>query len=118
MAATATEEPADAETPSGSVALAKIVNHPTDNCEADDPSAQTKAADAAATSSRPETLLDGIARLKREQKILKKEKQVIQKALRNAEKRRKRIKDKAKLLTDADLAQVIAMRAAGPAAGP
>lgn len=57
-------------------------------------------------------LLAGIARLKEEQKALKAEKKRIQKELRNQEKKRARLRSKAKQLTDEDLLQVLNLRAA------
>jgi len=67
----------------------------------------------AATSSGD--LLPAIARLKAQQNALRAEKQKVSKELRNAEKRRQRLKRKAKQLTDCDLLQVMQLRAAGKA---
>ena len=56
-------------------------------------------------------LLGGIARLKAEQKALREERKRVTKELRNAEKKRQRLKRKAKELTDKDLLEVLELRA-------
>ena len=48
--------------------------------------------------------------MKAEQKKLREDKKALSKSLRNAEKRRSRLKQRAKALTDADLLAVISLR--------
>ena len=60
-------------------------------------------------------LLAGIAKLKEEQKALRNERKRVAKELKNAEKKRSRLKAKAKQLTDEDLLQVLHLRAAAKA---
>ena len=60
-------------------------------------------------------LLAGIAKLKAEQKALKAEKKRVAKELKNQEKKRARLKTKAKQLTDEDLLQVLNLRAVSKA---
>ena len=55
-------------------------------------------------------LLDEIAKLKKEQKDARDAKKEVSKQLRNAERRRKRLKQRAKQLSDADLLAVISLR--------
>ena len=55
-------------------------------------------------------LLDEISVLKEQQKKAREEKQAITKELRNANRRRQRLKRRAKALTDADLLAVISLR--------
>ena len=57
-------------------------------------------------------LLNSIGRLKEEQAALRVEKKKVAKALKNAEKRRSRLKKKARQLSDTDLVAVLQMRAA------
>ena len=57
-------------------------------------------------------LLNSIGRLKEEQAALRAEKKKVGKALKNAEKRRSRLKKKARQLSDTDLVAVLQMRAA------
>ena len=57
-----------------------------------------------------EALLNSIDRLKREQKAMKDHKKKLTKDLRNAEKRRSRLKKRARQLSDADLVAVLQMR--------
>jgi hypothetical protein len=59
-------------------------------------------------------LLKQIASLKAEQKELRAKKKKISQTLRNAERRRSRLRKKAKLLSDADLVDVLRMRASNP----
>ena len=74
-------------------------------------SAMPAAAVAAASSSAPpEDLRANILKLKQEAQKLKEEKHKVHKALRNAEKKRTRLKRKARELTDADLVQVLKLR--------
>lgn len=61
-------------------------------------------------------LLPEIERLKAEQKRIRAEREKIRKDLKNAEKRRSRLKRKAKQLSDGDLLQVMQMRTAEKAA--
>ena len=58
----------------------------------------------------PEDLRAHIATLKQQAQNLKAEKTKVNKALRNAEKKRARLKRKARELTDADLLQVLKLR--------
>ena len=57
-----------------------------------------------------ESLLDAIKRLKEEQASMKIAKRDLQRQLKNACKRRQRLKKRARQLTDADLIEVIHMR--------
>ena len=59
-------------------------------------------------------LLKQIASLKAEQKELRAKKKKISQTLRNAERRRSRLRKKAKLLSDADLVDVLRVRASNP----
>lgn len=59
-----------------------------------------------------EGLLSSIDRLKREQKAMKEQKKKLTKDLRNAEKRRSRLKKRARQLSDTDLVAVLQMRGA------
>ena len=59
---------------------------------------------------RPEPLLSGIARLKAEQTHLRAERKRVVKELKNAEKRRTRLRKRARQLSDADLIAVLQMR--------
>jgi hypothetical protein len=74
-----------------------------------------EAADLAAAAGQ-DSLLDAIAALKSEQKALRTQRRQVAKDLKNAERRRSRLKKRARLLSDQDLAQVISMRAAAGAA--
>ena len=56
--------------------------------------------------------MNSIGRLKEEQAALRAEKKKVAKALKNAEKRRSRLKKKARQLSDGDLVAVLHMRAA------
>lgn len=68
----------------------------------------------AAASSRAgdpgKSIIDDIAALRAQQKKLKDDKKVLTKNLRNAERRRSRLKKRAKALSDADLLAVISLR--------
>ena len=68
-------------------------------------------AGGASSNSPGSELLSGIARLKAEQKALRDERKRVSKELRNAEKKRQRLKRKAKELTDKDLLEVLELRA-------
>ena len=57
-------------------------------------------------------LLNSIGRLKEEQTALRAERKIVAKALKNAEKRRSRVKEKARQLSDTDVVAVLHMRAA------
>lgn len=57
-----------------------------------------------------EEVIPAILRLKQEQLALSLEKRRVAKELKNAERRRARLRRKARQLTDTDLASVIAMR--------
>ena len=63
-------------------------------------------------SSEGEHILQEILALKAEQKRAREEKCKITKELRNAEKRRQRLKKRAKQLSDADLLAVMTLRSA------
>ena len=56
--------------------------------------------------------MTSIDRLKEEQAALRAEKKKVAKALKNAEKRRSRLKKKARQLSDTDLVAVLQIRAA------
>ena len=56
------------------------------------------------------TILPEIQRLKQEQKALQEQKKAIQKDLRNAERRRSRLKKRARQLSDEDLVAVFQLR--------
>lgn len=66
------------------------------------------------TAATGTNLLDQIAALKAEQKELRAKKKKVSQTLRNAERRRSRLRKKAKLLSDADLVDVLRMRATAP----
>ena len=68
------------------------------------------AASSSGAVAPPEDLRANITRLKEEAKTLKVEKVKVSKALRNAEKKRSRLKRKARELTDEDLVQVLQLR--------
>jgi hypothetical protein len=59
-------------------------------------------------------LLDQIAALKAEQKEMRTKKKQLSQTLRNAERRRTRLRKKAKLLSDNDLLDVLRMRGSDP----
>ena len=61
-----------------------------------------------------EALEASIRRLKAEQKAMRESKTKINKDLKNAEKRRSRLKKRARQLSDADLVAVLQMRASAP----
>ena len=61
-------------------------------------------------------LLAEIALLKQQQKDLRDERKRVQKDLKNAERKRTRLRKKARQLSDSDLIAVLAMRHDGPAA--
>ena len=81
---------------------------------------------AASSSDQPadpgKSILDDITALKAQQKRLRDEKKALTRNLRNAERRRSRLKKRAKALSDADLLAVISLRnhekALGTAAQP
>ena len=70
-----------------------------------------KRASASSSGGAGSELLDSIERLKKQQRDLKAEKKRIATQLKNAEKRRSRLRRKAKLLSDQDLVEVLQMRA-------
>ena len=88
------------------------------------PAAEATVADTrSGASAGPGTgseLLESIERLKKQQRDLKTEKKRIGKQLKNAEKRRGRLRKKAKLLSDQDLLEVLQMRGntASSSSGP
>ena len=64
----------------------------------------------------PDTdIIPAILKLKKEQADLRNERKRVAKELKNAERRRTRLRDKAKQLTDTDLVAVLSMRAAAKA---
>lgn len=65
---------------------------------------------AAVKSPPSKNLLEQIAALKAEQKELRTKKKELSQTLRNAERRRTRLRKKAKLLSDNDLLDVLRMR--------
>ena len=77
---------------------------------ASDSGDELDAALAAAAASRKRGLSSRISALKESKAALKKERQQILKDLRNAERRRRRLKRKAKELPNDDLMEVLAMR--------
>lgn len=66
--------------------------------------------DAADAVDLGKNMLEEIAELKRKQKEAREAKLSVGKQLRNAERRRKRLKQRAKQLSDADLLAVISLR--------
>ena len=82
-------------------------------------------AGSAAAEEGPGTLRAKILMLKKEQAELKRARKQGQKELRNLERKRKRLSQKAKLLSDEDLLQVLSLRreakamnkSSGPSAG-
>ena len=66
--------------------------------------------DAADAVDVGKTMLEEIAQLKKKQKEARDAKLAVGKQLRNAERRRKRLKQRAKQLSDADLLAVISLR--------
>ena len=64
----------------------------------------------AAAANFGKDMLEEILQLKKQQKEAREAKAAVQKQLRNAERRRKRLKQRAKQLSDADLLAVISLR--------
>jgi hypothetical protein len=75
-------------------------------------SAAGAAAEATADGRRQpkDNLMDSIRKLKEQQAVIKAEKQRVAKELKNACKRRNRLKKRARQLTDVDLVEVLQMR--------
>ena len=76
----------------------------------------------AASSSGPapdpgQSILDSISTLKAQQKKLREDKKALSRELRNAERRRSRLKKRAKQLSDSDLLAVISLRSHEKALG-
>jgi FtsZ-binding cell division protein ZapB len=65
-----------------------------------------------------EQLGDAITRLKREQDAVRADRKRVTKELKNAQKRKQRLKKRAKQLSDADLVSVLQLRAADKPAVP
>ena len=65
---------------------------------------------ATADSDAGKSMLEEIAQLKKQQKEAKDARAAVAKQLRNAERRRKRLKQRASSLSDADLLAVISLR--------
>ena len=68
------------------------------------------AVDCAAPEKKSDDLLDAIKKLKEEQNAVRSERKRIKKDLKNAERRRSRLRKKAKQLSDNDLMDVLKMR--------
>ena len=104
-----------APTPQGTdgtaAALASEVAHPVKGGagNASEPTAADKEP-AAAGADVGKSVLEEIAQLKKQQKEAKDAKLAVGKQLRNAERRRKRLKQRASSLSDADLLAVISLR--------
>ena len=74
-------------------------------------SATGTASTAAAAPGTPKgTLLDEIEKMRSESNALRTQRLKVRKDLKNAERKRRRLKDKARTLSDEDLRQVMAMR--------
>ena len=74
-------------------------------------STTSKSSEAASSSAGAVSpLLAKIEELKAQQAKMIRERRAVAKDLRNAERKRRRLKEKAKSLSDADLAQVLALR--------
>ena len=104
-----------APTPQGTngtaAALASEVAHPVKGgaANASEPTAADKEP-ATAGSDAGKSMLEEIAQLKKQQKEAKDARAAVAKQLRNAERRRKRLKQRASSLSDADLLAVISLR--------
>lgn len=85
---------------------------PSPGSAAETPSMHEKPEDTT-TSGTGSELLDTIGRLKKQQRDMKAERKRLASELRNAEKRRARLRTKAKQLSDQDLLDVLKMRASG-----
>ena len=95
------QAPADAEAPP----LADVGGRPGSSAD-DEPTA------VADSGAKQKNILQEISALKAEQKRARDAKSKITKELRNAEKRRQRLKKRAKQLSDADLVAVMTLRSA------
>ena len=73
-------------------------------------SAESSTTRDAAGDSASSVILDNIARLKKEQAEIRAQRKRITQELKNAEKKRSRLKKKAKLLSDKDLLDVLHLR--------
>ena len=71
-------------------------------------------ATGAACGPAPEPLIQGIERLKKEQAALRAQRKRVARELKNAEKRRTRLKKRARNLSDGDLLAVLQMRDTQP----
>ena len=104
-----------APTPQGTngtaAALASEVAHPVKGgaANASEPTAADKEP-AAAGADVGKSMLEEIAQLKKKWKEAKEARAAVAKQLRNAERRRKRLKQRASSLSDADLLAVISLR--------
>ena len=68
-------------------------------------------------TKQPKNLLDHINTLKEEQAAIRARRQLVNKELKNAQKRKRRLKARVRQLTDKDLVDVLLMRGAdGPVA--
>lgn len=85
---------------------------PSPGSAAETPSMHEKPEDTT-TSGTGSELLDTIGRLKKQQRDMKAERKRLASELRNAQKRRARLRFKAKQLSDQDLLDVLKMRASG-----
>ena len=99
-------------------ALASEVAHPVKGGagNASEPTAADKEP-AAAGADVGKSMLEQIAQLKKQQKEAKEAKLAVGKQLRNAERRRKRLKQRASRLSDSDLIAVMSLRNHEKAAG-
>ena len=79
-------------------------------------SAASASSDVSMPLFETEALNASIDRLKAEQKAMKEAKEKLNKDLKNAEKRRTRLKKRARQLSDADLVAVLQMRGSVPTA--
>ena len=99
------------QTPSGSAAarVSQLAHHVkgVDSKSTEPTAGGQKAADAADVGKN---MLEEIAELKRKQKEAREAKMAAGKELRNAERRRKRLKQRARQLSDGDLLAVISLR--------
>lgn len=104
-----------------STAAAAAAVHGEEAAVVDDVGVGSTPVEQSKKSSRPKTppshdILGSIARLKAEQLRLREEKRVIAKQLKNEEKRRTRLKKRARLLSDGDLVALLKMRSDGESA--
>ena len=104
---TATEAPTPAGGEATAIAQAATLPPPEQSGSSNDLPA---AFAAGAVTTKGKSIVDEINALKAEQKAARDQKKKISKELRNAEKRRQRLKKRAKQLSDADLIAVMSLR--------